>query len=67
MKYDDRHGGPYDRGRADAWYGRKYDPHYFVGGTYTSQKVTNLTPTEIEAYSRGYEDQEEDGGKKDWG
>ena len=26
-----RHGGPQDRGSADAYYGRPYDPHYSVG------------------------------------
>ena len=26
-----RHGGPYDRGSADSYYGRVFDPHNFVG------------------------------------
>ena len=34
-----RHGGAYDRGSADAWYGRPAEPHYFTGGTYQSTKI----------------------------
>ena len=26
-KYDQRHGGPWDRGSADSYYGRGYGPH----------------------------------------
>jgi hypothetical protein len=49
-----RHGGPYDRGRADAYYWRPARPHYFVGGTYLSPEVNNLTVEEIAAYMAGY-------------
>lgn len=35
--YDQRHGGPYDRGSADAWYGRDFDPHYWPQGTYNGR------------------------------
>lgn len=67
-KYDERHGGPYDRGGADSYYRRGYNPHYFVGGTYMSEKVTkmDMTPEEIEAYTAGYEDNEADGNFKDY-
>ena len=34
-----RHGSPYDRGSADAWYGREPNPHYYLGATYRSEKV----------------------------
>ena len=27
-KYDERHGGPWDRGSADSYYGRGSNPHY---------------------------------------
>ena len=69
MTYDNRHGGPYDRGGADYFYGRPFEPHYFVGATYTSDKVelADMTPDEITAYSAGYRDAEERGVKKDWG
>jgi hypothetical protein len=54
--YDERHGGPYDRGSADSWYGREYQPHYFVGDTYNSPRIelSEMTPAEIVAYTAGY-------------
>ena len=27
-RYDQRHGGPFDRGTADSYYRREFDPHY---------------------------------------
>lgn len=56
MSYDTRHGGPYDRGSADKWYGRSYEPHYYVGATYASDKVEmkDMTAAEIVAYTVGY-------------
>lgn len=65
MKYDTRHGGPYDRGSADAYYRRRFNPHYFKSGTYSSEKVeeANMTAEELEAYTAGY-DEEDD--RKDW-
>jgi hypothetical protein len=56
MSYDKRHGGPYDRGSADAWYGRPYKPHYFVGDTYQSTEIgeVDMTEEEIAAYMAGY-------------
>lgn len=65
-KYDERHGGPWDRGSADSYYGRGFKPHYFVGATYQSDEVTDLTPEELEAYTAGYDWNEEFGGKKEW-
>ena len=55
-----RHGGPYDRGGADKYYLRKSNPHYFVKGTYQSQKIEieDMTLDEIFAYEQGYEDQD---------
>jgi hypothetical protein len=66
MQYDMRHGGPYDRGQADYWYSRGCEPHYFKGGTYTSERVTDLTEAETAAYMAGYEDAMRDGAQKDW-
>ena len=68
-KYDERHGGAYDRGSADSYYGRGFRPHYFVGGTYTSKEVTKeqMTAEEIAAYTAGYEDNEAEGNFKDYG
>jgi len=66
---DTRHGGPFDRGSADSYYGRTYEPHYFIGGTHTSPKITEeqMTKDEIMAYAAGYEYNEIHGDKKDWG
>lgn len=68
-KYDERHGGPFDRGRADFWYHRPCKPHYYVGATYTSDLVGEggMTEAEIEAYKAGFAEAEADGGQKDWG
>ena len=68
-QYDTRHGGPYDRGSADSYYGRPFSPHYYKEGTGTSERVEfeNLTDTEIEAYRAGWDDNESDGSFKDWG
>jgi len=51
-----RHGGPYDRGAADAYYQRPACPHYFKGDSYQSEKVgiTDMTDKEKEQYALGY-------------
>jgi hypothetical protein len=68
-KFDTRHGGPFDRGGADYWYNRGYDPHYYTGGTYTSERVTrdDMTAEELAAYRAGYEEAEQQGDQKDYG
>ena len=67
--YDQRHGGPFDRGAADSYYHRGYHPHYFRGDTFTSEMVTlaEMTAEEITAYTAGYNYNEKFGDKKDWG
>ena len=67
--YDKRHGGAYDRGSADSYYRRGYTPHYYVGATYSSDRVelADMTPEEITAYTKGYNDNEDEGNYKDWG
>ena len=67
--YDTRHGGPYDRGSADSYYGRDFNPHYYVGATRTSARVEmkHMTAVEITAYTAGFRDNEQRGDKKDWG
>lgn len=67
MKYDERHGGPYDRGSADSYYGRGINPHYYSGDTYNSKRIEKLTEEELDAYMAGYNDNEEAGNFKDWG
>jgi len=67
--YDERHGGPFDRGSADSYYHRGYEPHYYVGDTHASQRVNleSMTAEEITAYTAGYNWNEQYGDKKDWG
>lgn len=67
--YDQRHGGPFDRGAADSYYNRSYAPHYYRGDTYGSERVdlANMTAEEIVAYTAGYRHNEQFGDKKDWG
>lgn len=68
-KYDQRHGGPYDRGSADSYYCRGFRPHYFKGDTYNSERVDeqHMTAEELAAYKAGYYDNEAGGNFKDWG
>lgn len=68
VEYDNRHGGPFDRGSADSWYDRPANPHYYVGGTSTSPLVdkADMTEEEVKAYFAGFMYNEEFGGKKSW-
>ncbi len=56
-KYDDRHGGPWDRGSADSYYKRERSPHYFLKGTHNSPMVPTekMTEKQIEAYNAGFD------------
>ena len=69
MICDERHGGPYDRGTADSYYGRGYNPHYFVGDSYNSPRVDleQMTAFEIVAYTAGFRDNELANNFKDLG
>ena len=66
--YDKRHGGPFDRGSADYYYHRMPEPHYFVGGSYMTEKVEthDMSEDEIEAYHAGYAEARELGDRKEW-
>ena len=66
--YDTTHGGPYDRGGADSYYRRDFDPHYWPQGTQKGARVEmkDMTPLEITAYTKGYNDNEADGNFKEW-
>jgi hypothetical protein len=69
MSAHDRHGGPYDRGSADSYYRRGKNPHYFAGNSYMSKRIEakDMTKDEIEAYNRGFDDNEKDHNFKDYG
>lgn len=65
-EYFYRHGGPYDRGSADAYYWRPHNPHYYKGSYANSELVTIefMTEAEIAEYTAGYNETED---RKDWG
>lgn len=46
-----RHGGPYDRGGADYWYGR-FDPHYWTGRT--GDVLNGSVKVALTSGTRGY-------------
>jgi len=52
-----RHGGPFDRGSADSYYGRQCIPHYYVDATGFSDRLEKdqMTNEEIQQYYAGYE------------
>ena len=63
-----RHGGAWDRGSADSYYRRPPDPHFYVGDTYSSEKVieADMTPAEIYQYWEGYKHNEQLGHFKEY-
>ena len=63
---DQKHGSPWDRGHADAYYGRSFDPHYWSEGSYRGDRteMKDMPPEEIVLYTRGYNDCDS---RKDWG
>ena len=67
-KYDVRHGGPFNRGMTDSYYGRGYSPHYYKGGTGISERIEekDMTADEIEAYKAGIEYNNMLGDFKNW-
>ena len=68
MKHDQRHGGPYDRGSADAYYRRDFTPHYYTGDTGSSTRVKiKESDPEYAAYLAGWNEQHAAGEYKDWG
>lgn len=67
--YDTRHGGPWDRGAADSYYHRPWWPHFYRGATMDSERVgmEDMTVEELVAYTAGYNENEQNGFKKDYG
>ena len=65
---DTQHGSPFDRGGADSYYQRGFDPHYWPSGTHKGYRVEmhEMTAEEITAYTRGYNQNEEAGNFKVW-
>ena len=57
MAINKRHGGPYDRGSADAYYRRPANPHYYEGPTRATQAIFEMTDQQVKEYNTGYRDQ----------
>lgn len=58
-------GSPADRGSADAYYGREYDPHYWPEGTHKGTRVEkeDMTEQQIEEYTYAYNNEDD---RKQW-
>jgi len=63
---DRSYGSPYDRGRADSWYRRGRNPHYYPNGTHRPPRIMELTTEQIAEYRAGYASGEADGDHKEW-
>ncbi len=62
-----RHGGAFDRGAADSYYGREKDHHYYTGDTYKSQRISLDSSSDLYwEYEAGYAYNEKYGDKKVW-
>ena len=64
--FDNEHGGPFDRGIMDSYYGRGYQPHKYDNGTHNLGRIEKLTAEETHAYCMGFEYNEESGDIKEW-
>jgi len=65
IEYNTRHGGPFDRGAADSYYGRPKRPHFYVGATRQGEEIIpSKTSDAYWAYMAGYEWNERQGHKK---
>ena len=64
--YLPKHGSPPDRGSADRYYGRDFDPHWWPLGTSKGIRVemADMSSEEIVQYSNAYRDETD---RKDWG
>ena len=56
-------GSLYDCGKADSYYGRGTNPHYYFAG----MRLTDLTKEQIAEYKAGHDKNTELGDYKDWG
>ena len=59
-------GSPKDRGSADRYYGRRYEPHYYPNGTGKGIRIIEvlMTKEQIADYKDGWDNEED---RKDWG
>jgi hypothetical protein len=60
-----KHGSPKDRGSADRYYGRRYEPHYYPSGTGKGIRIIEvlMTKEQVTAYKDGWDNEED---RKEW-
>jgi len=66
-QHDTSHGSWFERGSADSYYHRQPNPHRGGIGGDSGPRLVASHPEEIEAYMAGYNWNEENGDKKDFG
>ena len=64
--YSEDNGSPFDRGGADSYYRRGFNPHWYTLGTYKGDRIEkkDMTEQEIAAYLAGYTENEKLGNFK---
>jgi len=60
-----QNGSPKDRGSADRYYGRRYEPHYYPSGTGKGVRIIEvlMTKEQVTAYKDGWDNEED---RKEW-
>tara|TARA_X000001388_G_C2220179_1_gene118909 strand:+ start:598 stop:789 length:192 start_codon:yes stop_codon:yes gene_type:complete len=60
------HGSPKDRGSADRYYGRPFEPHWYPQGTYNGRKIEEdeMNSDQVEEYKEGWNNEIN---RKNWG
>jgi len=60
-----QNGSPKDRGSADRYYGRRYEPHYYPSGTGKGIRIIEvlMTKEQVTAYKDGWDNEED---RKEW-
>jgi hypothetical protein len=53
--FDKSHNSPYDRGSSDAYYGRRYSPHYYWQNI--RMESHQMTLDQVKAYTAGYDEE----------
>lgn len=63
------HGSPFDRGGADSYYRRGFNPHWYPAGTFKGVRIekSEMSEEEIELYRAGWKENEDNGDFKDYG
>ena len=68
LKDRERHGGPFDRGGAESYYGRPINPHWWPNGTGHGFYIPLKEGDEgYDEYMAGYRENSDAKNFKDWG